>query len=413
MPAEILEQMTEVYEPQHSIYVHHDSFLSALLAAGGAIDATKTVVQGMVRNAIAVIRPPGHHAEHGHASGFCFFNNVCVAAKVVQKEFPELCRKILILDWDVHHGNGVQHAFEDDPNVLYISLHVYENGNFYPHGPDGDHMHCGVGKGLGRNINIPWPTKGMGDAEYIYAFQQIVMPIGIEFDPDLVIISAGFDAADGDALGGCFVSPAGYSHMTYMLMQLAKGKVVACLEGGYGFESMGRYNPAPVAKSALAVARTLVGEPPERISNTTLHPAAVRIVREVIRVQSKFWHCLYPKDLDMQRKDRLGSQRLHDIVREWQSKKMWEEHKMSAIFIMRQKLSKSFENQVLATYVACLDSQAYANLGSPNYHEARPLLVIFHDPPEAMGFPDPRTSQLELHNTWIVSMAGGVADDVY
>lgn len=306
-----------------------------------------------VRNAVAVIRPPGHHAEHDKACGFCFFNNVCVAAKAVQQEFPELCRKIMILDWDVHHGNGVQQAFEDDPNVLYVSLHVHMNGKYYPDGDYGDHLHCGKDLGLGKNVNIPWPTKGMGDAEYLYAFQQVVMPIASEFDPDLVIISAGFDAADGDNLGGCFVSPAGYSHMTHMLMQLAKGKVVACLEGGYGFAVGGPenplYDPRPIARSALAVTRTLMGEPPERLGDLSLRSSAVDIVRTVIRVQSKFWKCLYPKDLDIQRKKELGSERLHDIIRDWQSKTLWEKHRMSALYVLRQNLSKSFENQILAT----------------------------------------------------------------
>ncbi|KAI5300087.1 Histone deacetylase hda1 [Ascosphaera atra] len=261
--------------------------MSSVLSVGGAIETCRAVVSGKVKNAIGVIRPPGHHAEHDKTMGFCVFNNVCVATKACQKEFGERCRKVLILDWDVHHGNGTQEAFYDDPNVLYMSLHVFRDGTFYPGGDAGDYDHCGEGNGLGRNVNVPWPIQGMGDGDYLYAFQQVIMPIAYEFDPDLVIISAGFDAAAGDELGGCFVTPPCYAHMTRMLMNLAQGKVAVCLEGGYNFRS--------ISKSALAVARTLMGEPPDRLSSTAASNVAVKTVELVKREQSKYWQCLYPK----------------------------------------------------------------------------------------------------------------------
>ena len=325
-----------------SVYLHYQTWLCASLAAGGAIEATKAVVAGQVKNAIAIIRPPGHHAEHDRPSGFCFFNNVCVAAKVCQADFPDDCRKILILDWDVHHGNGVQQAFYTDPNVLYISIHLHRNGDFYPQGPYGNHLHCGEGAGVGRNVNIPWSHPGMTDADYIYAFQQVVMPIAVEFAPDLVIISAGFDAAEGDLLGQCHVSPAGYAHMTHMLMQLARGRVVACLEGGYNLRS--------IAKSALAVTRTLMGEPPDRlVESLEPTPTAIDTVQLVIRQQAKFWKCLYPKRMDGITRPEMHSERLHDVMRQWQSKMLWEQYRMSELFILRNGISRSFDKQVLAT----------------------------------------------------------------
>lgn len=372
-----------VEPPRESVYFNNMTWKCAQMSAGGAIVAARAVVSGTVKNAFAVIRPPGHHAEEDKPGGFCMFNNVPVAAKVVQQEFPETCRKILILDWDVHHGNGIQRTFYDDPNVLYISLHVSrtkDGERFYPQNDWGDLDKCGKGAGLGKNINIAWQSQGMTDADYIFAFQQIVMPVAIEFDPDLVMISAGFDAAADDPLGQCFVSPAGYGHMTHMLMQLAQGKVVACLEGGYNLRA--------ISRSALAMTRVLMGEPPDRILDATPTLVGVKSVRQVMRQQSRFWKCLYPKARDLQLRKELKSERLHDVIREWQSGRLWKEHKMSQLFILRQKLSKSFEDQVLAT---------------PNYHEARPLLVIFHDPPEALGYIDVRTNQLELHNTWLVS----------
>ena len=286
----------------------------------------------------------------------------------------------MILDWDVHHGNGVQQAFYDDPNVLYISLHVHQNGTFYPSGNYGDHLHCGEAQGLGRNVNIPWKSAGMTDGDYIYAFQQIVMPVAQDFDPDLVIISAGFDAAEGDMLGKCHVSPAGYAHMTHMLMSLADGKVAVCLEGGYNLRS--------IAVSALAVTRTLMGEPPERLLHAEPTSSGVETVQTVLRTQAKFWPCLYPKNPADQLRS-ADAFRMHDVIRGWQSKMLFDNYEMSALFIARNKISTSFDNQVLAT---------------PDYTEPKPLLLIFHDPPELLGITDPRTQKLEPHNTWLVRL---------
>ena len=127
----------------------------------------------------------------------------------------------------------------------------------------------------------------MGDGDYIYAFQSIVMPIAIEFDPDFVIVAAGFDAAAGDELGGCFVTPACYAHMTHMLMSLARGKIAVCLEGGYNFSA--------ISKSALAVTRTLMGEPPDRLTATAATQSAIDTVAKVRNVQSRYWRSIYPK----------------------------------------------------------------------------------------------------------------------
>lgn len=344
MSYENLKEIKDRLGDPNSIYVNNLTWMCALLSTGGSIEATKAVVTGQVKNAIALVRPPGHHAEHDRAEGFCFFNNVPIAAKIAQIDYPEIVRKVLILDWDVHHGNGIQRAFYDDPNVLYISLHVYLNGAFYPGSTFhdwGDHVHCGEGRGLGYNVNIPWSAQDMGDAEYIYAFQQIVMPIAVEFDPDLVFISAGFDAAEGDPLGGCHVSPACYGHMTHMLMQLAKGKLVSCLEGGYNLDS--------IAKSALSMTRVMMGEPPDRMLDLQPSGSGVKDIQKVIRTQARFWKCMYPKDRATSLKRRLGSERLHDIIREWQSDQLWHDFSMSELFVLREEISRSFEKQVLAT----------------------------------------------------------------
>ncbi|KAF1844706.1 uncharacterized protein K460DRAFT_284171 [Cucurbitaria berberidis CBS 394.84] len=379
------EQLKEEADRLDSIYFNHSTYDCAKLAAGGAIEACKAVVEGAVRNAIAIIRPPGHHAESTQPSGFCIFNNVPIATRVCQNAYPETCRKVLILDWDVHHGNGIQHAFYDDPNVLYISLHVYKDGTFYPNLPDGNLDYCGEGPGEGRNVNIPWAEHGMGDAEYLYAFQEIVMPIATEFDPDLVIISAGFDAAEGDLLGGCFVTPACYGHMTHMLMRLAKGKLVVCLEGGYNLRS--------IARSALAVTRVLMLEPPDRLREDLPAPrdSAVETMEQVKRQHSKYWKCLYPKHLDKTDPGYKDTYRLHEIIREWQSQRLSQEHAMTPLPLQINKanLAQTFEHNVIAT---------------PNFTERHPLLVIFHDPPGFQDHADPVTGRRELHNTWLTDV---------
>jgi histone deacetylase 6 len=253
---------------------------------------------------------------------------------------------VLILDWDVHHGNGIQHAFYQDPNVLYISLHVFKNGNFYPGLPDGNLDYCGEGPGLGKNVNIPWSEHGMGDAEYMYAFQEVVIPIATEFDPDLVIISAGFDAAEGDVLGGCFVTPACYAHMTHMLMRLAKGKMTVCLEGGYNLRS--------IARSALAVTRTLMLQPPDRLAEDLGEPklSAIQVVEQVKREHSKYWKSLYPKVPDQTEPGFDTKMRLHDVIREWQSRTFSDTHRMMHLPVKRAAIAQTFEHNVIATYVS-------------------------------------------------------------
>ncbi|KAF2145942.1 uncharacterized protein K452DRAFT_220067 [Aplosporella prunicola CBS 121167] len=378
-PQELLNEMSRDLD---SVYLHPTTYFCATLSAGGAIEAARAVVAQHVKNAVAVIRPPGHHAEHNQPGGFCFFNNVCVAARVCQQDFPMDCRKILILDWDVHHGNGVQQAFYNDPNVLYISMHVHKNGTFYPATTYGDHHHNGEGPGLGRNVNIPWCRQGMGDGDYMYAFQQVVMPIAVEFDPDLVIVSAGFDAAEGDRLGQCHVTPPCYAHMTHMLMSLARGKIVVCLEGGYNLRS--------IAKSALAVTRTLMGEPPDRLGDIEPSRFGYETVELVKRTQSPFWKCMSSyRTIDQDYVSRLKPRRMHDIVRANDSEEFFQAHRMTELCIIRDRISTSFQKQVLATQ---------------DFDGKRPLLVIFHEPPETTVLRDPQSDHIDLHNIFVTDV---------
>ncbi|OLN95398.1 Histone deacetylase clr3 [Colletotrichum chlorophyti] len=391
--ATLRETSRQYDQGRASLYVGSLTFMAALLSCGGAIDTCKHVVEGNVKNAFAVIRPPGHHAEYDQPLGFCFFNNVPVAVKICQQEYPDDCRKVLILDWDVHHGNGIQNIFYDDPNVLYISLHVYQNGIFYPGKPDNQEIpdggleHCGTGPGLGRNVNIGWHDQGMGDGEYMAAFQKIIMPIAKEFNPDLVVISAGFDAAAGDELGGCFVTPACYAHMTHMLMSLADGKVAVCLEGGYNLHA--------ISTSAVAVARTLMGEPPPKMDMPMLNKEAARVLAKVQSYQAPYWECMRPGIVLVPEIQDLNVARLNDHIRLGQRQDLSQRHQMIPLFIQRDLLFKAYENQVLVT---------------PDISTARRILVVMHDPPELLAQPDVIDRHVETHNAWIVDSVAPYID---
>lgn len=165
--------------------------------------------------------------------GFCFFNSVAIAAKQLQTKLK--LERILIVDWDVHHGNGLQQMFYDDPHVMYISMHRHDDGNFFP--GTGDLHEIGANEATGYNINIAWTgslNPPMGDAEYLAAFRSIVMPMAKEFNPEIVLVASGFDAANGHPapLGGYQVSASCFGYMTKQLMTLANGKIVLALEGG-------------------------------------------------------------------------------------------------------------------------------------------------------------------------------------
>ncbi|KAG5681497.1 hypothetical protein PVAND_010924 [Polypedilum vanderplanki] len=263
---------------------------AARMAAGCVIDLAFKVAKGDNKNGFAVVRPPGHHAEPGLAMGFCFFNSVAIAARLLRLKMPEINR-ILILDWDIHHGNGTQQIFYDDPNVLYLSIHRHDDGNFFP--GTGASTECGSGAGLGFNVNLAWSgglNPALGDAEYLAAFRTIVMPIARDFSPDIVLVSAGFDAAIGHPapLGGYVISPSCFGHLTRELMQLAGGKVVMALEGGYDL-------PA-ICDSVQECVRALLGDEPAPICENELSRPpcanAIETLQKTIAIQLTHWPCV-------------------------------------------------------------------------------------------------------------------------
>ncbi len=207
----------------------------ALNATGSVMRIADEVMAGKVDNGFAMVRPPGHHAEADYAMGFCLFNSVAITARYLQQKYD--LERILILDWDVHHGNGTQHIFEQDPSVFYISLHQF------PHYPGtGSLSETGIGAGDGATLNCPM-TPGQGDEHYLQAFNEIVLPRAKQFDPDAILISAGFDAHRADPLGSINLETESYDWMTKAMMDLAdsccEGRLISVLEGGYDLDALG------------------------------------------------------------------------------------------------------------------------------------------------------------------------------
>ncbi|MGQ0792974.1 MAG: histone deacetylase family protein [Deltaproteobacteria bacterium] len=209
------------------------SFDAAVRAAGGVLAAIEAVLSGEVDMAFPIVRPPGHHAERSRAMGFCLINNIAVGAAYLRsKGFS----RILVVDWDVHHGNGTQHIFEQSPEVLFFSAHQFP---FYP--GTGAHGEIGAGDGKGFTINVPLPA-GMGNREYIKIFSEILTPVIEQFKPEFILVSAGYDSYFEDPLGGMAVKPDGFAQMTRFLKEAAQrhcgGKIVYVLEGGYNLEGL-------------------------------------------------------------------------------------------------------------------------------------------------------------------------------
>lgn len=214
--------------------VSAQSYAIALLATGGLLTLLEAIMTRDIDNGFALVRPPGHHAERNRAMGFCLFNSVAIGAQYLRKKLG--LKRILVMDWDVHHGNGTQHSFYDDPGVLYISTHQYP---YYP--GTGAVEEVGRGQGEGYTVNLPLPA-GCGDTEYQELFQQVIDPICHQFDPEFVLISAGFDAHARDPLGGMQVTEEGFGTMARVLLRIARdhaqGRCAAILEGGYDLEGL-------------------------------------------------------------------------------------------------------------------------------------------------------------------------------
>ncbi|XP_029325688.1 polyamine deacetylase HDAC10 isoform X3 [Mus caroli] len=260
-----------------------DTFHCARLAAGAALQLVDAVLTGAVHNGLALVRPPGHHSQRAAANGFCVFNNVAIAAKHAKQKYG--LQRILIVDWDVHHGQGIQYIFNDDPSVLYFSWHRYEHGSFWPFLPESDADAVGQGRGQGFTVNLPWNQVGMGNADYLAAFLHVLLPLAFEFDPELVLVSAGFDSAIGDPEGQMQATPECFAHLTQLLQVLAGGRICAVLEGGYHLESL--------AQSVCMMVQTLLGDPtPPLLGLMVPCQSALESIQSVQTAQAPHWTSL-------------------------------------------------------------------------------------------------------------------------
>ncbi len=253
-----------------------NSYDAALMAAGGAMAAVDAVL-GSYDSAFALVRPPGHHAMPNRGMGFCIFNNIAIAAKHAQSLGA---KKVLIVDWDVHHGNGTNDVFYSDSSVLYFSTHQY------PHYPGtGRADEVGEDGGEGFTVNVPL-ASGTGDAGYLMAYREILLPIAMEFKPDIVLVSAGHDPHKDDPLGGMRLTSEGFGAIAFLVKEIAnascRGRLAATLEGGYNLKAQ--------AEAVVAEIRAFGGEAAQ--IRGTDHSVAGRI-EEVKKIQSRYWNCLH------------------------------------------------------------------------------------------------------------------------
>jgi len=257
-----------------------DTYEIALLSAGGVLKAVDEVMDesNNLKRIFALIRPPGHHATADKGMGFCIFNNIAIAAEHLKRKYG--VERILIADWDVHHGNGTQEVFFEDPSVLYFSTHQY------PHYPGTGWIdEVGKGEGEGFTVNVPLPA-GTDDAGYLYALNHVLVPIARDFNPEFVLVSVGFDAHVADPLASMNVTSHGFGLFTDAIKDIAetnsKGRIVMALEGGYNLDA--------IAESAFFVFTSLLSTASEMKKGEKRENARVRErVEEIKEVQRKYW----------------------------------------------------------------------------------------------------------------------------
>uniref|UniRef100_A0A674AXC5 Histone deacetylase 10 n=1 Tax=Salmo trutta TaxID=8032 RepID=A0A674AXC5_SALTR len=258
-----LDELRTFTQQYGDVYFHPNIYHCAKLAIGAALQLVDSVMTGKVRNGMALVRPPGHHSQRSAANGFCVFNNVAIAAHYAKKQYG--IKRVLIVDWDVHHGQGVQFAFEDDPSVLYFSWHRYEHQGFWPNLRESDYDSVGKEKGAGFNINVPWNKVGMENSDYLSVFFHVLLPIAYE--------------------GHMCATPDIFAHLTHLLKSLAGGKLCAVLEGGYNLTSL--------AQSVCQTVQTLLGDPAPQTSELNGPcESALESIQCVRSAHKPYWACL-------------------------------------------------------------------------------------------------------------------------
>ena len=256
------------------------SYQVAASAAGGTCEAVRQVVTGNLSHALVLARPPGHHAERTRAMGYCIFNNVAIGGMVARMAMG--LGRVMVVDWDIHHGNGTQHIFERDPSVFFFSSHQF------PHYPGTGHLsETGLGRGEGTTMNVPL-SRGCGDGDFAAIYQRLLIPVARGFKPELILVSAGFDIHTDDPLGGMRVTAQGFAGLARLILDIARqtcaGRVVFCLEGGYEAKAL--------ADSVLAVIDELTGSTKTDVEAmaASADPGRVNgLVERCMHTHRRFW----------------------------------------------------------------------------------------------------------------------------
>ncbi len=257
-----------------------ESYRAALLSTGGLLAAVDAIYAGQVEHAFVASRPPGHHAEANRSSGFCLFNNVAVAAEYALRKHD--ARRVLIFDWDLHHGNGTQHSFENTDQVLYLSTHQFP---YFP--GTGNFMEVGHGPGKHHTVNVPL-SSGFGDGDFVQIVTRILRPIALAYKPDFIIVSTGYDTYEHDPLGAMSVTTTGYGALTHHLLDIARetcnGRLLMALEGGYHLQGL--------AAGVKCTLQTLLAgkAPPEWLAGKPLREDALEtVLSRVIEIHQPYW----------------------------------------------------------------------------------------------------------------------------
>ncbi|XP_019759351.2 histone deacetylase 6 isoform X2 [Dendroctonus ponderosae] len=270
--------------------IYYNGLLSnkaAINAAKNTLNMAKMVAEGKVQNGFANVRPPGHHATPHVPNGFCLYNNIAITAKYLLEN--KLTERILIVDYDVHHGQGTQRIFYETDQVLYFSIHRYEYGKFWPNLEESSFNHVGSGKGTGYNINVPLNQTGLTDYDYLSIILNVLLPVAYEYNPDLVLVSSGFDSCTGDFKGEMNITPAFYAHLIHMLGGLAGGKMLVVLEGGYFLPSL--------AEGALQTVKALLNDPsPPLEYHKNINSSVIDSINNVKVALRPYWKCFNQVD---------------------------------------------------------------------------------------------------------------------
>jgi len=276
------EKAVDLVHLDADTYANCYSSEAAHRACGGLIELADRVAEGKLDNGFAFIRPPGHHANGERSSGFCLVNNVAIAVRAIQKKYN--FKRILVIDWDVHHGNGTQDIFDADPSVLFMSVHCGTPG-FYP--GSGRPREVGQVPAKGYTVNVPFTNTGMVDQDYLSVFQWVFLPIAREYDPEFIFVSAGFDCGAGDKLGPMKVSTEGFGQMLHLIMDLCEHRKVVCaLEGGYTLDVIS----AGAAECVHVLLGDVIPKIPEKVVPSVRN--VWKDIKNTIACQDQYWKCM-------------------------------------------------------------------------------------------------------------------------